>query len=177
MSTKPQRSEADDQGLGAWLTLLHAHSVLIDALEEDLQKERGLPLGWFEVLLQVTSAPEGQMKMQELAHSVLLSKSGVTRLVDRMEAAGLVSRVACPTDRRAVYAVATPAGRDLLGDAITVHTASLARHFTEVLTPAEVVALRATLQKILDARGFEPPPCPSLLKPASQDELAVLAHS
>src|SRR6266498_3687257 len=112
-------------GLAAWLTLLQARSVVVDALEADLE----LPLGWFEVLIQLTSAEDGRLKMQELAHSVLLSKSGVTRLVDRMADAGLVTRDACETDRRVVYATVTHKGRTALRQALPAHAESLARHF------------------------------------------------
>jgi DNA-binding MarR family transcriptional regulator len=147
------------EGLAAWLTLLQARSVVEDALEEDL----GLPLGWFEVLIQLTSAPEGRLKMQELAHSVLLSKSGLTRLVDRMAGARLVIRGPCPTDRRAVYATVTPEGRAALRKALPRHNESLERNFSNVLTPAELGMLRSTLSKILDASGFVPAPCPTNL--------------
>ena len=160
MTPEQARQDGGD-GLGAWLSLLQAQSVVVDSLERDLAADRRIPLPWLEVLMQVTSAFEGRMKMQELAHSVLLSKSGVTRLVDRMVEAGLMERQACATDRRSVYAVATDAGRKALRESLPVHGRSLARHFTEVLTPAELAMLRSTLQKVLDAGGFTPTPCPS----------------
>ena len=141
--------------------MLHAHALLVDVLEKDLQASTGLPLGSFEVLVQLASAPDGQLKMVELAQSLLLSKSGVTRLVDRMEAVGLVTRGACPTDRRIVYTVLTPQGRAALRDAMPRHLESLAERFTSHLTPAEVGMLRATLQKILDAHGYGVPACPT----------------
>jgi len=154
-----KKAQQGDEGLAAWLTLLQARSVVEDALEEDL----GLPLGWFEVLIQLTSAPEGRLKMQELAHSVLLSKSGLTRLVDRMAAAGLVIRGPCETDRRVVYATVTPKGRAALRKTLPRHNESLERHFSSVLTPAELGMLRSTLTKILDAASFVPAPCPTTL--------------
>jgi DNA-binding MarR family transcriptional regulator len=117
--------------------------------------------------MQVTSAPDGRLKMQELAHSVLLSKSGVTRLVDRMVEAGLMERQACDTDRRAIYAAATPAGRAALRDALPVHGDSLRRNFSEVLTPDEISKLRSTLTKILTSGGFVPTPCPTGLEDTS----------
>lgn len=161
MTPKEQNRRQEDPGLAAWLTLLQARSVLVDVLEADLQASAAPPLGWLEVLFQLTSAPEGRLKMWELAHSVLLSKSGVTRLVDRMEAAGLVSRGPCPTDRRVVYAMVTPAGREALRIALPRHLDSLGERFTNHLTPAELNMLRTTLQKVLDAHGFAPPLCPS----------------
>lgn len=158
----PDQHERDrGDGLAAWLTLLQTQSVVLDGLEADLQRERGIPVPWLEVLMQVTSAPDGKLKMQELARSVLLSKSGVSRLVDRMVEAGLIAREACATDRRIVYATATPAGRSALREALPVHADSLDRHFSTILTPAELGMLQTTLRKILDARGFAPTPCPS----------------
>jgi len=154
-----EKTPAGGEGLAAWLTLLQARSVVVDALETDL----AMPLGWFEVLIQLTSAPEGRLKMQQLAHSVLLSKSGLTRLVDRMAEAGLVTRAPCPTDRRAIYAIVTPAGRAALRKALPTHNESLDEHFSNVLTPAELAGLRASLGKILDAANFNAPPCPTNL--------------
>ncbi len=172
MSVDAQNRRQEDQGLAAWMTLLQANSLLVDLLESDLHGAAGLPLGWFEVLVQLTSAPEGYLKMQDLAHSILLSKSGVTRLVDRMESAGLVTRKPCPTDRRVVYAVVTPAGREALRAALPTHLKNLAERFTKHLTPAELGMLRTTLQKVLDAHGYAPPPCPTReqLESSSADE-------
>jgi DNA-binding MarR family transcriptional regulator len=143
--------------------------MVVDALEDDLQRERHVPLPWLEVLMQLTSAPDGRLKMQELAHSVLLSKSGVTRLVDRIAEAGLVNRGACETDRRVVYAMVTPAGRAALRDALPAHEESLTRHFSNVLTPTELGMLRSTLAKVLNAGGFAPTPCPAAVSADADD--------
>lgn len=160
MSSSRAKPEGGD-GLAAWLTLLQTQSLVVDALERELAADGMIPLPWLEVLMQVTSAPEGRLSMQELARSVLLSKSGVTRLVDRMVDAGLITRVPCPTDRRMIWAVATPAGRAALRRAVPVHAESLEKNFAAVLTPTELRMLRTTLRKILDAHGFAPTPCPS----------------
>ena len=171
---KPRRDGGE--ALAAWLALLQAQSVVVDALEGDLQRQSGVPLPWLEVLMQVTSAPDGLLSMQELARSVLLSKSGVTRLVDRMVAAGLIARQACPTDRRIVYATATPEGRAALKKAVPLHAESLAKHFSSALTPAELGMLRTTLQKVLDAAGFAPTPCPSGLDAGSTEPARTSAR-
>jgi DNA-binding MarR family transcriptional regulator len=155
------RTRPDNAGLAAWLTLLQARSTVMDAVEDDLQRGVGLPLAWFEVLLQVASAPDGRLKMQDLAHSVLLSKSGITRLVDRMVEGGMLTRDAHATDRRIVYATATAKGRAALREALPIHAESLDRHFASVLTPAELRMITATLTKVLDAAGFVPAACPS----------------
>ena len=161
MGSVEEKPRQEGQSLSAWLTLLQAHAVLVNLLEKDLQAATGLPLGSFEVLVQLTSAPEGRLKMVELADSILLSKSGVTRLVDRMEAEGLVTRGSCATDRRIVYAIVTPEGRAALRDAMPRHLESLAQRFTSHLSPSEIKTLRATLQKILDAHGYGTPACPT----------------
>lgn len=155
-----RRSE-EDPGLSAWLTLLQAHSLLTDAVEADLQSSVGLPLAWFEVLAQLSGAPEGRLTMQELANTVLLSKSGITRLVDRMEGAGLLERQACPTDRRSTYAAVTTAGRDALRDALEPTSRSVAARFTDHVTAAELSMLRTILKKVLDANGFTAQTCPT----------------
>ncbi len=162
------KAPKEDSGLRAWLTLVQTQSLVVDAVSADLEREAGLPLPWFEVLLQVTNGPDGLLTMQELAHSVLLSKSGVTRLVDRMVEAGMIERKACATDRRVVYASATTAGRAALRKAIPVHAESLNRHFSTVLTAAEQKMLSTSLRKILDAGGFAPTPCPTGLPEESR---------
>src|SRR5574341_775451 len=93
--------------LAAWAAFLRAHAAIKAKLERELLTERDLPLTWYEVLLHV-DAFGGGMRMQELARSVLLSKSGLTRLVDRMEAAGLVVRRTCESDRRGAFVDITP---------------------------------------------------------------------
>lgn len=170
MATKTRNRRQEDPGLTTWLTLVHAYSVLVDLLEDDLRNAADLDLGWLEVLVQLTSSQDGRLTMQELARSVVLSKSGVTRLVDRMEEAGLVERQACPTDRRSTYAAITPAGRTALRDALPRHLESLTGRFTGVLTTAELGMLRTTLQKLLDAHGFAPPRCPTAEQLGSADE-------
>ena len=99
----------EDQ-LNAWASLIQAHSVLVGRLERDLLDQRSLPLSWYEVLLHLSRAPEGAMRMQDLSEAVLLSKSGMTRLIDRMEERGLVERIRVPDDRRVVLVRVSPEG-------------------------------------------------------------------
>ena len=172
MSPEQARREGGE-GLAAWINLLQVQSVVVESLEQDLAAAKRIPLPWLEVLMQLTSAPDGRMKMQDLAHSVLLSKSGVTRLVDRMVDAGLIERRPCAEDRRAVWATATPEGKSALRDALPTHSDSLRHRFSEVLTPAELTMLRTTLQKVLDAGGFAPTPCPSGLEDLAADEPSI----
>jgi DNA-binding MarR family transcriptional regulator len=155
-----------DESVAVWAAFLRAHSVLTTKLERELVAERGLPLAWYEVLLFTQRAGE-PMRMQELAASVLLSKSGLTRLVDRMEAAGLVERTSCETDRRGVYVRATDVGVATLRAAAPVHLRGIGEHFSDRLDPADLRALAVALAKLLD----EAPP------PATADECGDTAQA
>jgi DNA-binding MarR family transcriptional regulator len=142
------RNRPDDAQLAAWRALLEAHAAVTDLLERELEQERGLPLSKFEVLLKLAEAPGGRLRMLELAQSVLLSKSGLSRLVDRMEEAELVRRERCPSDRRGAYAVLTDEGRRLLRRAAPVHLRGIKEHFTSHLDEHEIRVLTAALGKV-----------------------------
>jgi DNA-binding MarR family transcriptional regulator len=135
--------------LEAWKLFLHAHSTVIEALEEDLLERLDLPLTWYEVLLHLSGNPDGRLRMTDLAGSLLLSKSGVTRLVDRMEAAGLVERGVCASDRRGSFAVITPRGRAAHRKAAPIHMSGVEALFLDHLTPTERRALVSGLRKVL----------------------------
>jgi len=155
-----------EERMGAWMALLQTHATVVGALEEALLAERNLPLSWFEVLIQLTAQPDGRLAMQELARSVLLSKSGVTRLVDRMADAGLVLRDACASDRRVVYATATDRGRALLTEAMPVFVEGFERSFGRHLSAADAEALSGLLQQVLAGNGDRAAPeCPSSYLP------------
>ena len=159
MDTEKRRTKGEpaagdapgDQAMDAWVGLLRAHAALVDTLEHELQEAQGLPLTWYDVLVQLRAAG-GQMRMQDLASAVLLSRSGVTRLVDRMETAGLVTRESCPSDRRGTFAAITPKGRDVFKRAHPVHLRGIERHFASVLTSAELQALAAIAAKVAPDR-------------------------
>ena len=143
--------QCDAPSLGPWRSFLHAHSRVLEVLERELRAELGLPLSWYEVLLHLSQAPEGRRRMNHLADSVLLSKSGLTRLVDRMVVAGLVERSYCSVDRRGTYASLTDKGRELFERAGPIHVAGVRRHFLGHLSEADQEALGAALDKILEA--------------------------
>jgi DNA-binding MarR family transcriptional regulator len=134
--------------MAAWAGFLRAHSALTTKLERDLVAERGLPLAWFEVLLHIERAGY-PLRMQELGGAVLLSKSGLTRLVDRMAGAGLVERVSCSTDRRGVQVAVTAAGKDALAAARPVHLRGVAEYFSNRLDHDDLQALSVILGKLL----------------------------
>ena len=139
----------DERRLAAWRALLASHAALVGRLGEELQEEKGLPLPWYEVLLWLGQAPEGRMRMGELADSLLLTPSGVTRLVDRMEAEGLVQRQQCPSDRRGWNAVITPAGRSRLRSAAPVHLRGVERHFGRHISDEEADVIANVLGRVL----------------------------
>src|SRR5436853_1608748 len=106
-TTSASGAQLSERELGAWRGLLRAHSTLVKALDAELVSEHGLALTSYEVLLYLADAPDGKMRMHDLASSVLLSRSGLTRLVDRLERDELITRKACDSDARGAYAVLT----------------------------------------------------------------------
>jgi DNA-binding MarR family transcriptional regulator len=141
--------DATDDRLTPWRLFLQAHSALVDRLEHELKEGYGLQLTWYEVLLRLAAAPEGRLRMTELAGSLLLSKSGVTRLIDRMEAAGLVARGTCASDRRGSFALLTDEGRALQKEAAPVHLRGVEEHFLGLLSPQEAQVLASAFAKLL----------------------------
>lgn len=139
--------------MAAWLAVLQTNAVLVDALEKDLEASHGLPITWFEVLIKLDDAPGGRVRMQDLVEAALLTKSGVTRLVDRMQAAGLVQRCACDSDRRVTYAEITETGRKAIRDAMPSHKTDVEREFARHLSVDEQRVLRQLLTKVLQAHG------------------------
>jgi DNA-binding MarR family transcriptional regulator len=127
--------------LGAWRGFLRVHSSLIRQLDADLSAHNGLPLRSYEVLLLLEGAPEGRLRMSDLSRSVLLSPSGVTRLVDRLEREGLVARQRCPEDGRGYNAVLTPAGRARMQQARTTHLAGVRRLFLDKLSDDDLAQM------------------------------------
>jgi DNA-binding MarR family transcriptional regulator len=138
--------------LDAWRVFLRAHAAVVAALGAELESERDLPLPWYDVLVSLSDCG-GRLRMQELAERVLFSRSGLTRLVDRMAAAGLVTRERCEDDRRGTFAVLTDAGARRLREAAGVHLRGIHDHFASHLTDADVEALRSILTKVLTAEA------------------------
>ena len=140
-------------GLSAWGAFLGSYSVVRDHLERELLESRGMPLSWFEVLARLSEAPDGAIRMQQLARGVFLSKSGLTQVATRMEAAGLITRQPCPSDRRGINAVITPEGSRAARRAAVVHLGGIRSHFARHLTDAELEAVAAALGKIFAAEA------------------------
>lgn len=138
----------DDARLAAWRAFLHAHSAVTQVLERELEEAHGLPLSWYDVLLKLNEAG-GRLRMQELAGAVLRSKSGLTRLIDRMEREGLVGREPCASDRRGWLAVLTPEGKARLRKASPVHLRGIQDHFGRLLGEHEAEVVRDVCERVL----------------------------
>ena len=139
-----------DPRLETWRTFLVAHAQVRRQLERELQAEQALGLGEYEVLLLLLRADDRRLRMSELADRLGLSRSGVTRLVDRLAEDGLVERASCDTDRRGAWAHLTDAGHRRLRRASPTHLRGVGEHFLDRIPPAELEALRRTLKRVLD---------------------------
>ena len=144
--------EPDEAQLRVWRSFLETHSTLIRALEKEMQADQGLPLTWYDVLVHLSEASGGRLRHQALAKSLLLSRSGITRLVDRMATAGLVRREPCPDDRRGSYAVLTEEGRRALERAAPGHMRGITEHFAVHLNAEDVWTLGSVFDRVLRAK-------------------------
>jgi DNA-binding MarR family transcriptional regulator len=139
---------ASDWRIGAWRSFLRAHAGVIRELERELVAEVGLPLSWYDVLLQLAEAPDRRLRMADLADRVLLSRSGLTRLVDRLQAEELVRREPSLNDARGTYTVLTPAGLNRLRRAAPVHLAGVQRHWLSRFSDDELRELDELLGRL-----------------------------
>lgn len=141
--------------MGAWVAFLEVHARVVRALEQEMQEEQGLSLVWYDVLIQL-EIHGGRLRMCDLAESVLLSRSNITRMVDRMVYAGLVAREQCPEDRRGLYAVLTEKGRSVLQSAHPGHRQGIYQHFLQYLDQDDVKTVYKALSKVLEAETGRP---------------------
>ncbi len=141
-------TQSTTRALDAWARLLRAHSVSTRTLSAELLAEHGLTINDYEALLHLSHAEEGRMRRVDLAGRLLLTASGVTRLLDGLEAAGLVDKQTCASDRRVTYAVLTSAGRKRLVEASSSHVAGVRTLFEERFTGEELEQLAALLSRL-----------------------------
>jgi len=134
-----------------WALFLTAHAVLVDAIERRLAQAGLPPLGWYDLLWALERSPAQRLRMSELAEKVVLSRSNLTRLVDRLEDAGLVSRERSEDDRRGAYAVLTEAGREMRRRMWPAYEAEIRQLFEGRLSEAEADILGAVLRRLLAA--------------------------
>ena len=143
----------DTSRLDAWIRFLRAHAALTRELSADLVAEHGLTINDYEVLLHLARAPERRMRRVDLAESVLLTASGITRLLEGLERSGLVERVHCDSDRRVVYARITEAGTEKLRQASRTHVAGSESLFVGRYTDEELATLSSLLSRLPAAGG------------------------
>jgi len=132
----------------AWGALARTHAAIAGRLQEALAASDFPPLPWYEVLATVADAPEQRMKMGELAEALVITRGGLTKLVDRLIKAGLMERTFCKTDRRVSYATLLPAGRDLLDEMRPAVIAELKVAFAANLSNREADKLREMLERV-----------------------------
>lgn len=144
MTTRPTSARLDIFG-----SFLRVHQQVSEALNKNLLKERGISLPWYDVLLHLSASDEGRLRLQDLADRVLYSRSGLTRLIDRMEKAGLVSREPCPDDKRGTFAVLTAPGKRELRRSAPTHLRAIEEHFFSKLSEDEIASLGAAMGNVL----------------------------
>jgi DNA-binding MarR family transcriptional regulator len=140
----------DKHHIETWRTFLDAHALIVNAIGRDLSAAGMPPSSWYDVLWSLARAPEGRMRIHELADAVLLSRSGLSRLLDRMESEGLLTRAVCSSDRRGAFAVITADGTLALRRMWPVYERSIAEHFVPHLGE-EAKALRTALSRVADS--------------------------
>ena len=143
-----QATPLSREELGAWRGLLRVHAGMTKALDAELMREHRLPLSSYEVLLFLADSPGGRLRMSELADGVLLSRSGLTRLVDRMERDGLLRRRPCEQDQRGWFAEITDDGRELFARARRTHLDGVRARFLSHLSGDEQRTLAALWEKV-----------------------------
>lgn len=144
LATAPARTPHGE----AWGALTRTHAAIVGRLQEALAASDFPPLPWYEVLATVADAPEQRMKMGELAEAMVITRGGLTKLVDRLIKAGLMERTFCETDRRVSYATLLPAGQALLEDMRPVVVDELKTAFAANLTDGQADELRNMLEQV-----------------------------
>jgi len=150
---------AQDPRLAPWRAFLGAHTLVSRRLDEELRAEHDLSLAEYDTLLHIAYAPERRIRMRVLADSVFLSKSGVTRLIDRLVADGLVERSACASDARGAEAVLTETGLERLRAASRTHLRGIDAHFLAALEPGDLEVIERAMGAIAERAERETDAC------------------
>ncbi len=143
-----RRRRLQPNELRAWKAFLNAQASVLRELEADLVGQERLTLAEYDVLVQLALAPKQELRMTDLSEQVRLSRSGITRLVDRMARRGLTGRRPCPTDRRVTYAVLTAAGRERLRRATPTHLQGVRGYFIARLEPDQLERFTRSLEAL-----------------------------
>src|SRR5436305_14188924 len=150
-TTTPERLEG--AALDAWRSYLQSHASILRVLDAELVAEHGMTARDYEVLLYLAQAADRKLPMSALSERTMLTRSGITRLVDGLVAGGLIERVSCESDARISYAQLTDAGYDKLRSAGDTHIASIRRMFLEQFSDDEVEMLATVLSRLQGASG------------------------
>ncbi|MGH2496007.1 MAG: MarR family winged helix-turn-helix transcriptional regulator [Ktedonobacteraceae bacterium] len=142
-------TELEQSRLVAWRSFLTAHAALINQIERELQEAGVVPLSWYDVLFALYDAPGQRLRMNELASAIVLSRSGLTRLVDRLEAEGLLNRERSASDRRGAFAVLTEKGIEAMRNAWPVYAKGIDEHFARYLSDEDTRIMIGVFQSIL----------------------------
>ena len=137
----------------AWAALLQVHAALVPALDKEVQGQTGLPLTWYDVLLELAAEPAGRLRMTDLAERVVLSRSRVSRLVDELASRGLITKEEHPDDRRSAYAAITKAGLAEFRSTAPVYLRAIEFQFASNLTDEDLALLERVLNKIRKPAG------------------------
>jgi DNA-binding MarR family transcriptional regulator len=140
-------SSPSAERLRSWRLYFESALALIDVLDAELERDAGIPLRWYDALVHLEETPDG-LRMNELAERILYSKSGFTRVVDRLEEAGLVQRVRPDNDRRSILVVLTDQGRTTMEQARRHHRHAIEQHFSQHLSDSDIKALTRALEKL-----------------------------
>ena len=146
----PVKSDIPEVQLEAWRALVNAHAALVDRLEEALADEQLPPLGWFGVLGALHRAEDHRLRPRELGLHLTISKSGLTRLVDRMVGAGVIERRECPSDRRGHLIALTDSGKAVFQDMWPVYAEAFEATFSSRLSAEEAETLCDLLDRLKD---------------------------
>jgi DNA-binding MarR family transcriptional regulator len=141
--------ELSNEGIQAWKGLLVAHATLIEQIDREMARANLLPVDWYDALLALETSPCQRLKMSDLADQVLLSKSGLTRLVDRLEAKGYIRREACRADRRVAYAVITAEGLKAREESWPTYKAAIEQFFVSQLSEEETKLIGTALMRFM----------------------------
>jgi len=144
-----------DARIEPWRAFLQAHARVTRRLDEELRAEHDLSLAEYDALLTIAGAPDRRIRMRQLADRVILSKSGVTRLIDRLVLDGLVQRDACLSDARGAEAVLTTAGLDRLRRASRTHLRGIDEHFLAAVDDADLSVIQRSMRAVADRAGVE----------------------
>lgn len=140
-------SRPTPERIRAWRLFFESALALIDVLEGDFERDTGFPVQWYDVLVHLEEAPDG-LRMNELASKILYSKSGLTRIVDRMEKAALVRRYRPETDRRSIFVLQTAEGRQAMERARPLHHRWIEQNFSSLLADTDIEALTRAFEKV-----------------------------